>query len=247
MRIPRIFLDQALPIGQEIILPNDRAHYVANVLRLTVGRPLIVFNGQGGEYTANLVSANKKSAVVAVEAFIDIDRESPLAVELAIGLSRGDRMDWIIQKATELGVTRILPLNTETTEVRLGGNRLDKKLQHWQQIIVSACEQSQRNRLPLLGEPENFQDFASRCQSPRKLLLHPTTETFRFSQSKGAQNNKVDQVTILIGPEGGFSEPEVGLATTHGFQCWQLGPRILRTETAPIAALALLQHYWGDC
>lgn len=242
MRIPRIFLDQALAAGQEYALPGDRAHYVSNVLRLTAGRPLLVFNGCGGEYVATLVSAGKKQAVIQLGEFIDVDRESPLGIELAIGLARGDRMDWIIQKATELGVARISPLYTERTEVKLSGVRLEKKMQHWQQIVVSACEQSQRNYLPSLLEPKHFIDFVDQCETQRKLVLHPATESFDFSQA-----SEVSQVAILVGPEGGFSDQEVGLAINRGFFGWQLGPRILRAETAPVAALALLQHYWGDC
>lgn len=222
-------------------MPSDRAHYVSNVLRLTAGRPLIVFNGRGGEYDATLAAASKKQAIIQVDAFLAIDRESPVDIELAIGLSRGDRMDWIIQKATELGVARIAPLHTERTEVKLRDNRLEKKMQHWRQIIVSACEQSQRTRLPLLDEPENFSDFVARCRTQTKLVLHPTTEPFSFLRA-----GRADQATVLVGPEGGFSESELELAKSHEFSGWQLGPRILRTETAPIAALALLQHHWGD-
>lgn len=241
MRVPRIYLDQALAAGQEYPLPSDRAHYVANVLRLTAGRPLIVFNGRGGEYSATLVSAGKKQAVIGVDAFIEVIRESPLNIELAVGLARGDRMDWIVQKATEMGVARIAPLYTERTEVKLSGARLEKKMLHWQQIIVSACEQSQCNRLPVLAEPEDFASFAGRSDAAAKLILHPAIESFDFSQAE-----PVKDVAILVGPEGGFSEREVELALTQGFAGWQLGPRILRAETAPIAALALLQHYWGD-
>lgn len=242
MRIPRIYLDQTLVAGQEYSLPADRAHYVSNVLRLAAGRPLVTFNGQGGEYEARLVSAGKKQAIIQVHAFVEIDRESPLDLELAIGLSRGDRMDWIIQKATELGVTRISPLNTERTEVKLNDKRLQKKMQHWQQVIVSACEQCQRNRLPSLGEPASFDDFVGQCGARQKLVLHPTTQAFNFAQA-----DKVDQATVLVGPEGGLSDREIDVAKKQGFSGWQLGPRILRTETAPIAALALLQHHWGDC
>lgn len=242
MRIPRIFLDQALAAGQEYSLPGDRAHYLANVLRLAAGRPLIMFNGLGGEYTATLVSASKRQAIIQIEKFVDVDRESPLKIELVIGLARGDRMDWIVQKATELGVARIVPLYTERTEVKLSGARLDKKLQHWRQIIVSACEQSQRNCLPLLAEPKEFSAFVGQNDAQQKLILHPAIESFDFSHAK-----QTSQVTILVGPEGGFSDGEVEVAVAQGFAGWQLGPRILRAETAPIAALTLLQHYWGDC
>lgn len=241
MRIPRIYVDQALEVSRQVELSSDRAHYVSNVLRLAPGRRLIVFNGQGGEFRAELLQAGKKQAVIRLDDYVDQNRESPLDVELAIGLSRGDRMDWIVQKATELGVTRISPLYAERTEVKLRGPRLDKKMQHWKQIAVGACEQCQRNRLPELSEPMALSDFLAQCNSERKLLLHPDTENPAVS----AEQN-VRSVAVLVGPEGGFGEAEVALAKESQFETWQLGPRILRTETAPIAVLALLQHCWGD-
>ncbi|MEX1032829.1 MAG: 16S rRNA (uracil(1498)-N(3))-methyltransferase [Cellvibrionaceae bacterium] len=243
MRIPRIFFDHTLNVGQDYSLLSDRAHYVSNVLRLSAGRPLIVFNGRGGEYEATLLAAGKKEAALRIDRFVDVDRESPLRSRLAIGLARGDRMDWIVQKATELGVTAISPLYTERTEVKLSGERLAKKLGHWRQIIIGACEQSQRNRLPTLHEPIEFSDFVSQCQASRKLILHPGTEGFSLDT---AGQDGANSAAVLVGPEGGFSDDEVERAKVHEFLPWPLGPRILRAETAPIAALALLQHSWGD-
>lgn len=242
MRTPRIFLDQSLTVGEVCSLPRDRSHYVSRVLRLREDRPLVVFNGQGGEFMARLTEVRNNEVTVEVESHLDVDRESPLKTELAIGISRGDRMDWIIQKATELGVHEISPLYTERTEVKLRGPRLEKKQEHWRQVTVSACEQCQRNRLPRLNEPVVLTDFLGNCRSNSKLIMHPDTEgRSLFGAEKPAG------VTILVGPEGGFSEEEVELAKRQGFATWQLGPRVLRTETAPVAALALLQHYWGDC
>jgi 16S rRNA (uracil1498-N3)-methyltransferase len=241
MRIPRIYFQQDLRVGAEFTLPPDRAHYIANVLRLSPGRPLMLFNGKGGEYSGTLVSASKKSAVVEVDGFDPVERESPLDLELAIGLSRGDKMDWIVQKATELGVTRIAPLNTERSEVKLKQDRMEKKMDHWRQVIVSACEQSQRNRLPILDAPRDFGSLLAECSAERRLILHPGCHG-----SPLASNNRPRSVTILIGPEGGFSEDEVETASTHGFTGWQLGSCILRTETAPVAAIAILQSQLGD-
>jgi len=240
MRIPRLFIDQTLQLGQQVELAGDRAHYAVNVLRLTAGRPVILFNGQGGEYRGSLLSASRKSATVELESFDPVDRESPLDVELAIGISRGDKMDWIIQKATELGVRRISPLYTERTEVKLKADRLAKKMEHWTQVTVSACEQSQRNRLPVLSAPRDLTDFVSSCKSDARMILHPATESAPLAASAPSS------ASILIGPEGGFSEAEVACATKAGFVEWQLGERILRTETAPLAALSILQFRWGD-
>ncbi|MCW8195446.1 16S rRNA (uracil(1498)-N(3))-methyltransferase [Proteobacteria bacterium 005FR1] len=241
MRIPRVYIDQPLQLGQQVELPSDRAHYVANVLRLAPGRPLILFNGQGGEYSSTLVNTSKKSATVQLDSFDPVDRESSLDLELAIGLSRGDRMDWVIQKATELGVSRISLLDTERSEVKLKADRAAKKMSHWQQVIISACEQCQRNRLPVLNAPRDFGALLAQCDSKRKLILHPTCDSL-----EPASMSATDSITVLIGPEGGFSEEEVEIATDHGFTGWQLGSRILRTETAPIAALAILQFALGD-
>jgi 16S rRNA (uracil1498-N3)-methyltransferase len=241
MRIPRVYIDQPLHLTQRVQLSSNRAHYVANVLRLSPGRPLVVFNGQGGEYSGTLVIASRKSAVVEVDGFDPVERESPLDLELAIGLSRGDKMDWIVQKATELGVTRISPLNTERSEVKLKHDRMEKKMDHWRQVIISACEQSQRNRLPTLSALRDFGSLLSECSAERRLILHPGCQGLPL-----ASNVRPRNVTILIGPEGGFSEDEVETALAHGFTGWQLGSRILRTETAPVAAIAILQSQLGD-
>ncbi|MGQ9424936.1 16S rRNA (uracil(1498)-N(3))-methyltransferase [Gilvimarinus sp. F26214L] len=241
MRIPRLYVDLPLETGGRIDLPPDRAHYIVNVLRLVPGRPLILFNGQGGEYGGTLVGAGKKTATVQLDSFEAVSRESPLVLDLAIGISRGDRMDWVLQKATELGVSSISPLYTERTEVKLKGDRLHKKMEHWRQVIISACEQSQRVRVPELKTPVDFPTAVAGCESERRLLLHPTGEPAALD----AQQRPVN-VSVLVGPEGGFSDDEVSLALRHGFEGWQLGPRVLRTETAPLAAISLLQHFWGD-
>lgn len=240
MRIPRIYTDQTLQAQAEIELDDNASHYVSKVLRMQAGRELVLFNGRGGEYAATIADAGKKTVRVVVSAFADTERESPLAVHLGIGVSRGERMDWVLQKATELGVTRITPLFTERTEVKLTGPRLEKKQQHWQQILISACEQCQRNTLPELAPAERLDLWLPGVTESARFVLHHRTDV-----SLG-DTAKPDAVALIIGPEGGLSADEIQLAEQHRFQPLALGPRVLRTETAPIAAISVLQYLWGD-
>ncbi len=242
MRIPRVFTDQALQAGATVILEEAPSRHLSKVLRMTPGRELVVFNGTGGEYPASITEVSKKSVSVHLERFEDLDRESPLDLELAIGLSRGDRMDWVIQKATELGATRITPLFTERTEVKLKGDRLDKKWDHWRQVMISACEQCQRNRLPALPEPQSMGDWlaANHDSGARRFVLH-----HRDSKGLPAQE-ALTRVSLLVGPEGGLSDEEIAQARAAGCEPLTLGPRVMRTETAPIAAISLAQYLWGD-
>jgi len=240
MRIPRIFTHQALIPNSTLALAEPQSHYLSKVLRMQAGRELILFNGEGGEYSAEISAIHKKHVDVLVKEFSAENRQSHLQLELAIGVSRGERMDWVLQKATELGVTKITPLITERTEVKLGGERADKKMDHWQQIIISACEQCQRNLLPELSEPKNYLEWVARCNAELKFVLH-------HRDSKGLPQDKTTQnVALLIGPEGGLDEDEIAQAITNGFSPLTLGPRVLRTETAPVAAISLVQYLWGD-
>lgn len=240
MRIPRIYTDQALTLGVTLDLDESPSHHISKVLRMTVGREIILFNGKGGEFTATIGRIAKKHISVTIDTEQAIDRESPLPIELCIGLSRGERMDWIIQKATELGVTKITPLFTERCEVKLKPQRLEKKMQHWQQIIISACEQCQRNRLPALKPPQNFSQYIPTCQADLKLVLHHRSDTGL------SERNAPASIALLIGPEGGLNENEIAQAENSGFATLKLGPRVLRTETAPLVALSLCQQLWGD-
>lgn len=240
MRIPRIYTHQALAINSSIELAETTSHYLSKVLRLQKGRELILFNGRGGEFSAEITDIHKKSVVVNINAFSADNRESSLQLELAIGVSRGERMDWVLQKATELGVTRITPLITERTEVKLDGERADKKMGHWQQIIISACEQCQRNLLPELAEPIVFSEWVSQCEAELKFVLH-------HRDNKGLpQDISTTSVVVLIGPEGGLDDNEIAQAINKNFSSLTLGPRVLRTETAPVAAISLVQFLWGD-
>ena len=243
MRIPRIYTNQDLNSGQTLLLEESPSRHLSKVLRMTVGRELILFNGQGGEYTAVISTIGKKQVEVDVGEHKDIDRQSPMAINLAIGVSRGERFDWVLQKATELGVTCVTPLLTERTEVKLSGDRLQKKLQHWQQVVVSACEQCQRNQLPMIAAPQKLEHWlneAGKDSESLKLVLH-----HRSDQSLG-ERQAPEKLTLLIGPEGGLSETEITAAEAGGFSALTLGPRVLRTETAPVVALSLLQYLWGD-
>lgn len=239
MRVPRVYLPE-LPRSGPVELTGPPHHYLVNVLRLEPGRPLIVFDGKGREGEAVLTSAGKRAGVIEVQSCREISRESPLPTHLAVGVSRGERFDWVLQKATELGVTAITPLWTERTEVKLKGDRLEKKFEHWQQILVSACEQCQRNQLPQLQSTQPLAEFVNKQDSSLRLILHPGG-----AKTLG-ELLRPEALTLLIGPEGGLSDTETELALNNGYNPISLGPRILRTETAPLAVLACAQLLWGD-
>jgi len=241
MRIPRVFTTQPLSVGDTIQLEEAAARHLTSVLRMVQGQNIILFDGRGGEYNAELTDVKKGAARAKVDLFIDADRESPLKIELAIGISRGERMDWIVQKATELGVTGITPLFTERCEVKLNAERLGKKTRHWQQVAVSACEQCQRNTLPVIQPAVSLEHYLSTAREGLKLVLH-----HRSSQRLDEMRNQNNYVTLLVGPEGGLSEREISLATSAGFSPLAIGPRVLRTETAPLATISIIQSLWGD-
>lgn len=241
MRIPRVFTTQPLSVGDTIQLEEGAARHLTSVLRMVQGQNIILFDGRGGEYNAELTDVKKGAARAKVDLFIDADRESPLKIELAIGISRGERMDWIVQKATELGVTGITPLFTERCEVKLNAERLGKKTRHWQQVAVSACEQCQRNTLPVIQPAVSLEHYLSTAREGLKLVLH-----HRSSQRLDEMRNQNNYVTLLVGPEGGLSEREISLATSAGFSPLAIGPRVLRTETAPLATISIIQSLWGD-
>lgn len=240
MRIPRIFTEQDLSCGAAVTLEEGPSRHVGKVLRMQAGRELILFNGQGGQYQACITHAGKKSIEVEIGEFSASSKSSPLEVELAIGLSKGDRFDFVLQKATELGVSKITPLITERSEVKLNAERLEKKMASWQQIIIAACEQCQLNIVPSLAGPKKLETWLQECESDLKLVLH------HRSDAKLADMKKPDNLALLIGPEGGLSAEEIQQAQTAGCKALTLGPRVLRTETAPIAALSLVQYLWGD-
>lgn len=248
MRIPRLHVSSSLTPGETLTLNEERSHYLASVLRLKPGQSLRLFNGQGGEFEATVEAVARKAVVVRAGPGHGDRGISPLKTELAVAISRGERLDWVIQKATELGVDRIRLLWSERVEVRLKGERLQRKHQHWQRIAISACEQSGRTRLPELPAPEPLRDYLQQLPTDPaslRLLLHPPPPG-QAPRSPLQGSPKPRSARLLVGPEGGWSEAEVQQACAAGFVPWSLGPRILRTETAPVAALAILQYCLGD-
>lgn len=241
MRIPRIFTAQALAGGSALSLEPEPSHHLARVLRMGVGDALVLFDGTGGEYPATITALGRKHVEVQTGEPRTGDNESPLHVHLGIALSRGDRMDWVVQKATELGVGAITPLFSEHTGVKLAGERAEKKIKHWRQVAVSACEQCGRNRLPDIHPPRPLDDWLASVQADRKFVLH-----HRATGSEEGEASTPASIALLVGPEGGLSDGEIAGAERAGFTALRLGPRVLRTETAPIAALAILQARWGD-
>ena len=238
MRLSRFFIDAPLSLGRHE-LPEAQAHYIGRVLRLAPGAAVQLFDGSGREYLGELAEVGKKSVSVELREVFDGQAESPLRIHLGQGLSRGERMDWAIQKATELGVVEITPLVSERCEVRLKDERADKRLAHWRQIAISACEQCGRSVLPVIHAPLGLDDWQRQVQAELKLVLHPVAEPL-------ASHARPSSLAFLIGPEGGLSEAEVEQAKSHGFHAARLGPRVLRTETAPVVALSVAQQLWGD-
>jgi 16S rRNA (uracil1498-N3)-methyltransferase len=243
VRIPRIHLPQALAPGARLPLDEAASSHVLRVLRLKPGAALVIFNGDGGEYEATLTDVENRAAVVTLGRFLDPRRESALAITLAQGISRGERMDYTLQKSVELGVARIVPLETAFSQVRLDGARLERRRQHWEGVIASAAEQCGRTRLPGLAPVAPLDGWlAARDDAGLRLLLDPAGEV-TLSQLAAPQSGRI---TLLAGPEGGLSGEEIAQAKRAGYRGLRLGPRILRTETAGIAALAALQTVWGD-
>ncbi|HEY8218490.1 MAG TPA: 16S rRNA (uracil(1498)-N(3))-methyltransferase [Methylobacter sp.] len=240
MRVSRLYTPASLATGKLIELDDDNGHYVRTVLRLKKDDPIILFNGHGGEYLSTVAEVSRKAVMIAVGQWSDRSLESPLQVILGLGISRGDRMDLTVQKAVELGVNHITPLLTERCVVQFKGEKKPQRLLHWQKIVQHAAEQSGRTSLPALPEVERLQDWVS-GQQGLKVFLDPYAETTLMDLKPEAM-----KVTLLTGPEGGFSSHERGIAQASGFIPVRLGARILRTETASIAALAAVQLLWGD-
>lgn len=241
MRVPRLYIAQALVANTEVTLPDATAHHVRNVLRLGDGASLRVFDGQGAEFHATLESARPRQEMrLRVGGPIDSRTGSPLAVHLGIGLSRGERMDWVVQKCTELGVATIAPLLLARCNAKLDASRVDNRLRHWQQVAIGACEQSGRSHLPTIEPPIGLDDWLAVRADVPGLILHT-------SDGGGLEpGTPAEAVRLLVGPEGGFEDTEYARARAAGFAPWSLGPRVLRIETAPVAALAILQYLWGD-
>lgn len=240
MRISRLYTPTALAVGKLIELDEDNAHYVRTVLRLKQAAEIIVFNGDGGEYLATLTEVSRKQVLLQVRSFAARSAESPLRINLGLGVSRGDRMDFAVQKAVELGVSQITPIMTERCVVQFKGDKQAQRLEHWQKIVQHAAEQSGRTLLPPVQAVTELSVWVTQQQG-LCLFLDPYAE-----QTLAQLTPPTSHVTLLTGPEGGFAEHERALAKAAGFVPVRLGARILRTETASLAALAAVQMLWGD-
>lgn len=240
MRSARAFVDLPLDAHARATLPPGPSQHLTQVLRLRPGDPLVLFNGDGRDYPARMHTPDRGAAVVEIHEPGDPEPPARLRLHLGLGVSKGERMDFALQKAVELGVEQISPLFTERSVVRLAGERLAKRWQHWQGVVIAACEQSGRRRLPRLHAAAPLDVWLARGH-PTALLLDPRSDT-----PMPAIDPPEGGLVLLVGPEGGLAEHERALARRHGFLGVRLGPRILRTETAPLAALAVAQALWGD-
>src|SRR3990167_6449827 len=243
MSILRIYCPNHTLQPGMMTLDTKASHHVLHVLRLRPSQPLILFNGRGGEYLAKLAKIEQKSAIIEVKSYQDPARESCLDITLGQAISRGDRMDYTIQKAVELGVKHIVPLFSERCTVKLPNDRLQKKQHHWQNVIISACEQSGRCFIPKLSAPQPLHEWLKHPFPGRKWVCDPDATASLKAQPSP---DTTQPMTLLIGPEGGLTPAEIDLAHQVGFLSLSLGPRILRTETAAIVAITLLQSRWGD-
>ena len=244
----RFYSTETLQIGATIKLSDNAATHATRVMRLNVGDDLTLFNGDGFDYSCALMSVKKSEALVIVKSSKKIENESNLNITLLQGISAGDRMEYTLQKAVELGVTQIIPIKTERSVVKLSPERAEKRLEHWQNIVVSACEQSGRAVIPQLEAPTTMALWLAKTPSSFKVegkALRITLDP--LADKKLADLTKPQgEIQLLIGAEGGLNANELALAAQHGFVGAQLGQRILRTETAPLAAIAAMQTLWGD-
>ena len=237
---PRIYTPESLTLNSRLDLDSQASTHLVKVLRLKEGAELRLFNGDGCEYLAHITVAGKKNAQIEVTEVLSTESKISFPLHLGQVVSKGDRMDFTIQKATELGITDITPLWSERCDVRLKGERLEKKMEHWKKVAISACEQSGRNIVPTIHPAMNYHDWAQAVDSDTKLVLHTR------DQKPLAEIQAPTSVALLVGPEGGITDEEVELCIQQGFTGLTLGPRILRTETAALAALSLFQYLWGD-
>jgi len=243
MRVTRSYVDAPLAVGQTLSLPEEVANHLVRVMRLREGEGCVLFNGDGHDYSATLVESGKRDARVRIEATQALDNESTLSITLLQGIARGEKMDLILQKATELGVAAIIPVNAERTEVKLDAARAEKRVAHWNNVVTSACGQSGRARIPQVGSPLSLAQAAAALPVDTLRLTLDPHGAHRLSTLDAAP---AAGIVIAIGPEGGWSPRDRDQLTAAGFQGLQLGPRILRTETAGLAAIAALQARLGD-
>ena len=249
----RFYNPENLLIGTIVKLSDNAATHATRVLRLEISDDIILFNGDGNDYACAITNIKKNEVLVVVKSFVKITNESPLNIRLLQGISSGDRMDYTIQKAVELGVTSIVPIVTTRSVVKLSNERAEKRLAHWQNVVIAACEQSGRAFVPTVHSPvqlsawlaanihKAFGDAQTMPIKPTRILLNPIGAKQLATLPKNTQN-----IQLLIGAEGGLSQAEIDQAIAHDFQSITLGPRILRTETAALTAIATMQSLWGD-
>lgn len=241
MNLPRFYCREALSPGAHVELPEPVARHAVRVLRLPPGAPMVLFDGRGGEYPAHIERIERDRVMAVLGHWVEVERESPLAITLVQALQVGDKMDFTIQKAVELGVRHIVPVESRRSVLRLAGERAAKRVAHWQGVVASACEQCGRNQVPVVAPLEKLENCLARpAPGALRLMLAPDAEqTLASIQPAG-------EVQLLIGAEGGLDPQEMIAAQSAGFQAVRMGPRILRTETAGLAALAAMQVLWGD-
>ncbi|MDH5359642.1 MAG: 16S rRNA (uracil(1498)-N(3))-methyltransferase [Gammaproteobacteria bacterium] len=241
MKNTRLYINTELRPDSQALLPAEQHRYIHSVLRLREGDSVILFNGSGSDFNGIISETSKRSSTIQLHDKIDIDNESPVHTHLFQAISKGDRMDNAIQKSIELGVSEITPIISERTVVRVDEKRLQKKILHWEKIIISACEQSGRAVIPKLHPIINFIDALGAIESKNSYILTPEADQNLSSIQPGFSN-----CNIFIGPEGGFSEAEINIANKHFLTGIKMGNRVLRTETAPIAVLSVIQMLAGD-
>jgi 16S rRNA (uracil1498-N3)-methyltransferase len=239
MSVTRVYVETTLKVSSSCVLNSNASHHLLRVLRMTVGDTVKLFHDDGFEYVAEIVSTARNQAEVAIHRRIQPDSEAHFKIHLAQGLSRGQKMDYVIQKSVECGVASITPILSERCGVKINASRMQNKLNHWQSVAISACEQSGRSVVPTIHPPRPLSDYLSTVTG-ETLIAHPGVH------SDLSSIEHVDSVNVLIGPEGGFSDAEYAQAMDNNCQPLFLGPRVLRTETAPVVALSLLQYRFGD-
>ncbi|MGM0517489.1 MAG: 16S rRNA (uracil(1498)-N(3))-methyltransferase [Pseudomonadota bacterium] len=242
MRIRRVFVDAPLEPGKSIDLPAETVNYLRNVLRLRDGQPLEAFNGRGRRARASLRLA-RRTATVAVEEISESPTERVVPLTLLMALAKGEKMDLVIQKAVELGVTAIAPVETVRSVLELKGKRAEKREARWRQIMINACEQCGRDTLPAIEPIRPLDEALAATDAPIRLVLDPRADQ---PLARLREQPRPEGVALLVGPEGGFTENEVARAVEHDFRALSLGPRVLRAETAAIAGVTVLQYQWGD-
>lgn len=240
MRTPRIFVDATLTTGLEYIIEGQAAHHISRVLRLSVNAPLIMFNNTGYEFAATISDIRKDKVTAVITEQHQLENTSPINITLVQALAKGEKMDFIVQKATELGVSRVLPVATARSVSKLSADKIDKKIQHWEKVMISACEQSGRTRLVDILTPCSLSEALNIAAGSCAIYFDPLS-TDTLSNIPPQKN-----VTFFIGPEGGFSDEEISTFKNRDFQGIQFGSRILRTETAAIATLSAAGALWGD-